>query len=237
MQTRGRDRVVLLGFSIVLGLGAGLLRLDHDLQGLTLGRPAAAQDSSGTPEESGPTRHFKVDRPAELSDAAALTVYLRILDEMVSGYRMSHLDAAAAYRTWRRYNKTPYRSVTHGERFVNNYGNSAAKAYGGYEKAGDMPAGAMLAKDSFAVTTRGDVFLGPLFLMEKMVPGFNAASRDWRYSMVMPDGSLFGVTQGQGSERVKFCITCHESVGGDSNPLFFVPEDYRIKIFSVQPDE
>lgn len=237
MRARGRDRVILLGCLTVFALGAAPLPFDPDFQGLSLGRPAAAQESGSTPEDSGPTRHFKVDRPAELSDAAALTVYLRILDEMVSGYRISHLDVAADYRTWRRYNKTPYRSVTHGERFVNNYANSAAKAYGDYEKAGDIPVGAQLAKDSFAVTSRGDVFLGPLFLMEKMAPGFNAASRDWRYSMVMPDGSLFGTTQGEGSERVRFCITCHESVGGESNPLFFVPEDYRIKIFSVQPEE
>ena len=84
---------------------------------------------------------------------------------MVSGYRMSHLDAAD-YRTWRRYNKTPYRSATHGERFVNNSGNIAAKAYRNYENAGDMPTGAILANDH----------------------------------------------------------------------LFFVPDDYRVKILSIQPD-
>ena len=236
MQARGRGRVVQLAVSTVLGLGIVLLSLDRGSQDLAVGRPAAAQDSSGTPEQSGPSRHFRVDRPAELSDAAALTLYLRILDEMVSGYRMSHLDAAATYRTWRRYNKTPYRSATHGERFVNNYGNTVAKNYKDYEAAGTMPAGAILAKDSFAVTTRGDVFLGPLFLMEKMAPGFNAASRDWRYSMIMPDGSLFGMTEGEGSERVTFCVTCHQTAGDENDHLFFIPDDYRVKIFSIQPD-
>jgi hypothetical protein len=144
--------------------------------------------------------------------------------------------ALPIYRTWRRYNKTPYRSATHGERFVNNYGNAVAKSYSDYEAAGTMPAGAILAKDSFAVTTRGDVFLGPLFLMEKMAPGFNATSRNWRYSMIMPDGSLFGVTNGESSKRVTFCITCHESAGNENDHLFLVPNDYRVKIFSIQPD-
>ena len=78
--------------------------------------------------------------------------------------------------------------------------------------------------------------LHPLFLMEKMAPGFSPESRDWRYTMIMPDGSLFGVTQGEGSGRVKFCITCHETAGDENDHLFFVPEDYRVKIFSVQPE-
>jgi hypothetical protein len=60
-----------------------------------------------------------------------------------------------------------------------------------------LPAGSVVAKDSFAVTAAGDVFAGPLFIMEKMSQGFNAASRDWRYTMIMPDGSVFGVTNGR----------------------------------------
>jgi phosphoserine aminotransferase len=72
--------------------------------------------------------------------------------------------------------------------------------------------------------------------MEKMPAGFNPASRDWRYTMIMPDGSLFGMTKGESSERVTFCITCHQTAGDNSDHLFFVPDDYRVKIFSVQPD-
>jgi hypothetical protein len=204
--------------------------------GVQLASPVRAQESQDVAQEVSPKRHFQVDRPADLSNAAALTVYLRILDEMVSSYRISEIEGAGTYRTWRRYSKTPYRSATHGERFVNNYANTKAKAYGNYEGAGDMPVGSVLAKDSFAVTSRGDVFLGPLFMMEKMPAGFSPESRDWRYTMIMPDGSLFGTTKGEGDRRVSFCVTCHESAGDDNDHLFFVPEKYRVRIYSVQPE-
>ena len=196
-----------------------------------------AQDSDPPAEYDQPTRHFEIGRPAELSDAAALTVYQRVLDEIVAGYGLSRDPVAEAYRGWRRYNKTPYRSATHGQRFVNNYGNMAANAYGKHEKAGEMPVGAVLAKDSFAVTARGDVFLGPLFVMEKMNAGFNPKSGDWRYTMIMPDGSLFGTTKGEGDRRVEFCITCHLSVAAEQDHLFFVPKDYRVRMHQVAPQD
>jgi hypothetical protein len=204
---------------------------------LDTGRPAAAQEPALRDEFEKPKRHFKVDRPAELSDAAALTVYMRMIDEMTAGYRLSGDSSAGAYRTWRRYNKTPYRSATHGQRFVNNYANNLAKAYGRYENAGDLPEGAVLAKDSFAVTSRGDVFSGPLFLMEKMPAGFDPKGRDWRYTMIMPDGSLFGRTKGEGSGRVEFCATCHETAGAENDHLFFLPKEQRVRIFSLQPQD
>ena len=201
------------------------------------GRRAAAQEPALSEEFEKPKRHFKVDRPADLSGAAALTVYMRVIDEMTAGYRLSGERSAGAYRNWRRYNKTPYRSATHGQRFVNNYANTLAKAYGRYEGAGDLPVGALLAKDSFAVTARGDVFSGPLFLMQKMPAGFSPDSRDWRYTMIMPDGSLFGRTKGEGSGRVEFCITCHKSAGAKNDHLFFVPKEQRVRIFSLQPQD
>jgi len=233
--SRESCQTAIFRIGAALGFASAALVFAVPIDGGANLRAALAQDSE--PEESKPTRHFKVDRPADLSHAAALTVYLRILDEMVSGYRMSGLSGAADYRSWRRYNKTPYRSATHGERYVNNYGNVAGKSYGEFEEAGTMRVGAVLAKDSFAVTNRGDVFLGPLFLMEKMAPGFNAETRDWRYSMIMPDGSLFGVTGGEGSKSVGFCATCHRAAGDENDHLFFVPQEHRAKIFSVEPAE
>ena len=191
--------------------------------------PAAARQ---TAEAEAPTRHFRVERPAGLTGADALTIYTRILDSMVDGYRLSELPYASEYRTWRRYNTVPYRSAQHGERYVNNYANGIAKAYRHYEGSGPMPPGSVVAKDSFAVTARGDVFSGPLFAMEKMPLGFNPASLDWRYVMIMPDGSLFGMTNGQGSERVEFCVTCHKIAGGQSDQLFYVPERYRVRFLN-----
>ena len=194
------------------------------------GGPAAAQDDSPGPQK--PTQHFRVERPAGLTGADALIIYNRILDDMVAGYRLSSFAHAETYRKWRRYNTVPYRSAQHGERYVNNYANGIAEGYRHFEAAGDMPAGSVIVKDSFAVTARGDVFSGPLFVMEKMTTGFNPESRDWRYAMFMPDGSLFGMTNGEGSKRVEFCISCHALAGHAQDHLFYVPERYRMRFLN-----
>ncbi len=196
-----------------------------------IGTEALAQDQSRLAQSAQPTRHFRVERPADLSGQDASSIYDRIVGTMAAAYRLSGNAASKSYRDWRRYNRVPYRSATHGERFVNNYGNGLAKAYGSFESAGPMPKGALMAKDSFAVTAHGDVFSGPLFLMEKMAPGFSPANNDWRYSMIMPDGSLFGETGGPGAARVKFCHTCHAQVG-DADNLFFVPESNRVRFLN-----
>lgn len=189
--------------------------------------PAPAQDDVNP---QAPTRHFRVEHPAALSGADALAIYARIRDDMVAAYRLSGDPVADSYRRWRRYNAVPYRSAQHGERFLNNYANEVAADYGRFEDAGGLPVGAVVAKDSFTVTRRGDVFSGPLFVMEKMPTGFDPEARDWRYTMIMPDGSLFGRTGGEGDARVRFCVSCHKAAGSAQDHLFFVPEGYRVQI-------
>jgi LysM repeat protein len=136
---------------------------------------------------------------------------------------------AQDYQGWERLNTAPYVSATHGSRYVNNYpGPEAAEAYGQFEEIGAMPAGGRIAKDSFTVSPDGRVAVGPLFSMEKMPEGFNPASADWRYAMIMPDGSLFGVTNGQGSQNVQFCAECHAIVADTQDSLYFMPEEYRV---------
>lgn len=192
------------------------------------GRAAAQSDI----DPQRPSRHFRLEQPAGLSGADALVIYNRILDDMVAGYGLSSLPYATAYRHWRRFNTVPYRSSRHGERYVNNYANDIARAYGRFEESGPLPVGSILIKDSFAVTQRGDVFSGPLFVMEKMPPGFRPAGADWRYTMVMPDGSLFGTTNGQGAKRVEFCAVCHERAGNEQNHLFYLPPEYRVRFLN-----
>ncbi len=197
-----------------------------------------AEDTSAFSQVFRPTRHFRVERPAELADADALSIYDRILDAMVAGYVKSKNPTAAAYRTWRRYNTAPYLSATHGKRYVNNYANDVAKAYGRFEEAGTLPVGSVLAKDSFEVTERGDVVTGPLALMEKMPAGFNPEGRDWRYTMIMPDGSLFGTTNGENAGRVEFCVECHIAAGDEQDHLFFIPGERRVQFLNpgASPD-
>jgi len=92
-----------------------------------------------------------------------------------------------------------------------------------------MPAGGMIAKDSVVVNPNGTTAPGPLFMMEKMKAGFNADSGDWKYSMVMPDGGVFGVTNGAGSAKMTFCYECHMAVADAQDSLFFLPPEYRVK--------
>jgi len=212
MPERAGHRVaaMLLAGSVVV-LASALLATAED---------ARAQDSA-------PTKHFSVDNPADLSDADAEDIYRRLSAPLKKGYLLSNHPVARDYQSWSRFNTGPYRSETHGERFVNNYANGMGRVYGSFEEAGEMPAGSVVAKDSFAVTAAGDVFAGPLFVMEKMSQGFNATSRDWRYTMIMPDGSVFGVTNGADSHKVQFCITCHERAGAENDHLYFLPDAYR----------
>ena len=150
---------------------------------------------------------------------------------MQAGYAKSNLmsdtgmDIAGNYQGWALYSTQPYVSDTHGGRFVNNYGNRRAKAYGKFEDSGAMPAGALLAKDSFLVR-KGHVVAGPLFIMEKMPADFNADSGNWRYTLIMPGGKVIGTTNGKGSGNVEFCIGCHMSAE-DTDSMMYLPEEYR----------
>jgi len=183
-------------------------------------RPAHSQD------EDVPVGHFKIANPASLDKAQAEAIYQRVSEQMARGYRVSRRMEANEYTEWTRYNNAPYISATHGARYVSNYANAKAKAYAKFEQAGTFPVGAIIAKDSFTATDDGQLHAGPLFTMEKMPAGFNPASGDWKYVMIMPDGSFFGETNGEGSENVRFCIGCHAAME-DQDHLFFIPDEYR----------
>ena len=164
----------------------------------------------------------------ELTTAEVRAAYDCLRGEMVAGYARSGMQTASFYKDWAIYNSQPYVSDTHGGRFVNNYANVVgSQKYGKYEDAGRMPVGAMMAKDSFVVRPDGKMASGPLFLMEKMPAGFSKESGNWRYTMIMADGAVFGTTNGQGSNNVRFCIECHAAVAEDQDSVFFLPEEYR----------
>ena len=69
----------------------------------------------------------------------------------------------------------------------------------------------------------------PITSSTTMGGGFNADSDDWRYTMIMPNGSVFGTTNGKGSDKVAFCIGCHQSVTPDQDNVMLLPEEYRVK--------
>ena len=146
---------------------------------------------------------------------------------MRAAYGKSDNAMAGIYGGWKRYSTGAYNSATHGGRYVQNYADARAKSYGKFENGKAMPVGSQLAKDSFSVKASGQVAVGPLFMMEKMQAGFNKESDDWRYTMVMPNGSVFGTTKGAGSAKVQFCIGCHQA-GAERDSMLFLPEEYRV---------
>ena len=165
----------------------------------------------------------------EISAAEAEAAYICLKPEMKKAYRKAGLRQVRGYAGWLRVNATAYQSATHGGRYVNNYANSLGDyRYKKFEKAGTLPFGSVLAKDSFAVRPDGKLGIGPLFIMEKMKKGFNKGSGDWRYSMVMPNGKVAGMTKGKGM-NMKFCAVCHAGVAPEQDHILLVPEDYRKK--------
>lgn len=163
----------------------------------------------------------------EITKAEALAAYDCLMNEMQAAYAKSGNAFAAQFVKWRLYNNRPYVSDTHGGRLTNNYANAAAGNYGKFEKLGKFSKGAVLAKDSFTVNKAGRIGVGPLFLMEKMSAGFNKASGDWKYTLIMPNGQTVGVTGGKGSKAVGFCHECHIAVAEDQDSAMLLPEEFR----------
>ncbi len=218
----------------MIGRGLFLLFFIAILAGLislAMFETGAEAQPSGADDPLRPQRHFKVERPAQLTPAEALTIYENIAADMGRGYAASADPAAERYRTWRRYNTAPYNSATHGNRYVNNYANEvAAEPYARLEDGVSMPEGSILAKDSFTVTADTAVYAGALFMMEKLAKGTSPETADWRYYMIMPDGSFFGDSRGDNAQAVNFCHDCHEAVE-DTDYLFHVPEGLRVQFF------
>ena len=185
---------------------------------------AAAAAQSSDAEAPRPKGHFKIEQAKNVTPEEAATIYRDIIDDLAEGYAHSADSVVDNYRTWRRYNTAPYLSAPHGSRYVNNYANGKAKGYGEGEV---MPPGAIFAKDSFTVAADGGVFGGALFIMEKLPPAANPETADWRYAIILLDGSLFGDSQGDGQENVVFCHTCHVRVARNDH-LFFVPREFRL---------
>ncbi|WP_170571657.1 cytochrome P460 family protein [Ruegeria atlantica] len=169
--------------------------------------------------------HIAIENPADLSKEEASRIYKSLQKRMARGYDAAHLDLLMNYQNWPLFNDAPYISATHGQRYVNSYANRMAHNYGTLQEGEKLPVGSVLAKDSVTVTDEGNIHPGALFVMEKLPEGASPETADWRYIMVLPDGSMFGDTTGFRASAVAYCHDCHEAVA-DRDYTFFVPEDY-----------
>ena len=163
-----------------------------------------------------------------MSDAEAKAAYREIRDQLAERYAISRDPSALKFPTWTRLNGVPYLSATHGNRYVNNFGNPAAvgAGYGAMKRGDRLPPGAVIAKDSFTVTDTGEIYGAALFLMEKLAPGANLKTADWRYAMILPDGSFTGDTMAAGAADVAYCHDCHRAKAA-TDYLFQVPKSFR----------
>lgn len=172
--------------------------------------------------------HTAVEKPAILSESEASKVYAEIQERMAESYALARLPIIKEYQSWTRYNSAPYLSATHGQRFVNNYANDRANGYGNLAKGEKYRTGTVFAKDSVTVTEKNEIFPGAMFVMEKLPIGTNPETADWRYVMVLPDGTLYGDTTGDDPEQVEYCHACHAAKAGQDF-VFFVPEKFQRK--------
>lgn len=182
--------------------------------------------TSSFSQDRSPDAHIMINDPALLSKQQAQAVYGELKSRMADSYALSQLEEISDYQSWPRVNNSPYISATHGNRYVNNYINSEGATYASLQPGEKLPAGAMLLKDSFTVTNEGRTYPGALFGMEKLAEGTNPDTADWRYFMVIPDGSLFGDTTGANAHLMTYCHECHEAVA-DRDFTFYIPEDFR----------
>ena len=144
---------------------------------------------------------------------------------MKAAHSKSKNPSAKNYTGFRLLSKVAYQSATHGNRFVQTYGNHYAKNYSAYEKAGTFKLGALLAKDSFTGTGDGKTAVGPMFLMKKMPAGFNKASRDWKYTMIMPDGRVFGATGGKNAAAMNVLLRMPQRCRARQDAVMLLPEN------------
>ncbi len=179
--------------------------------------PTSGQQPAPEPPASAPNSDQQT--PAD--------IYARIASALAGNYSKAGILAAKRYSQWPAISAAPFVSATHGGRYVNVFANRIAQnTYRQFEHVRRMPIGSMIAMDSFAVTDGGAIAHGPLLTMERMTSGFNPATSDWRYAMVMPDGTLYGITGGKNSTSMQFCHDCH-GAAEENDMMFFPPVGHR----------
>ena len=213
-MTRQIDNLRVLGFG---GLIAAIMPI------IVLFSPAAWTQSRDPVQ----LEHPKIPNAATLTGPRAEAIYQAVRGQLRKSYLQAGDPIAEAYQTWRRFNRTSYRSPNHGERFVNNYGNPEATGYAKFENLSPLPDGAIVIKEGFTITHNGNLTSGPFFMMEKMPIDFPSAAGTWRFMMLRGDGTLVEITGGVGAKNVRFCAECHKNAGAKHDYLFFMPREAR----------
>lgn len=168
---------------------------------LTIAAPFAAGLAFTVPATA--ACNVEADTAAEMTEHQITAFYDCMQSVMIEGYTTGDNDVARAYRDWTVTSTRPAVAGAHGSRFLQTFANDvAADDYLTFASEGvDMPAGSVLAKESFSLKDGAGV-VGPLFIMTKLGDGDSPETGDWAYSAVTPAGAMMGVSQSS-------CHDCH----------------------------
>lgn len=163
---------------------------------------------------------------SELTPAELTAVYDCLKEDLLAGYRQGDKrwipsEIVETYRSWVPASAYPAAPGFHGERFLVTYVNEiGADEYLRFkEEDVEVPAGTLIAKESFAVDDEGKVQPGPLFFMEKVAAGRSPQTDDWFYMAVAPNGSPMAM------DVISACSDCHQQSFGHQGGLGYpIPE-------------
>lgn len=164
----------------------------------------------------------------DLTADEAQAVYDCLKDSLLAGYKKKNkrwipADRVENYRSWVPASTAPAAPGFHNERFLFTYVNqTGADAYLKYEEDPAIPAGTLIAKESFTVNDAGKAGKGPLFFMEKVEAGKSPETNDWYYYAVAANGTPMGVNV------MTACNQCHMENFGHQGGLGYPIEDVRV---------
>ena len=165
----------------------------------------------------------------DLTGPEAQAIYDCLKDSLYAGYQKGNKrwipkEIVSDYRDWVPASRFPAAPGFHGGRFLMTFvTENGAGEYKKYKDADvQIPAGTLIAKESFSVNDTGKVSPGPLFIMEKTEAGKSPETMDWFYMMVAPNGTPMAVNV------ISACSECHMGNFGEQGGLGYPVEDARI---------
>ncbi|MEQ8334281.1 cytochrome P460 family protein [Nisaea sp.] len=166
---------------------------------------------------------------ADMTEADAQAVYDCLQSVMYENYNKGGKNWIPAeyvknYRDWKLANTAPAAPGFHGDRYLMTWVNPVG--YDAYVEFRDenveIPAGTIIAKESFDVAENGSAKAGPLFIMQKVEEGRSPETLDWYYMMVSPGGAPVAV------DVISACSECHKENFGHQGGLGYPVLDVRV---------
>ena len=163
----------------------------------------AMMGGHGAQAQADPTCTTDAESVWDMSAEEVTSFYACMEAWMARCYAQNGHEVGANYRDWTVSSTRPAVAGPHSARLLQTFANdTAAGQYLKFESEGvEMPAGSVLAKESFSIQN-GTGVIGPLFIMTKLEEGASPETDDWRYGMLNNSGGEMRVSQ-------KFCSDCH----------------------------